>query len=321
MEAFRLPSGLVDGLSRVPCPSIIPEPWRAATVLTAGALSLYAFYKFLFTSPGYNPPPPGSMYLAFQSRKRFNEVCNLIADPYVFDIHEEPFVKVMEDNWKVIRDELKAYLSDNDGALKPFGHTHRMSSKSCWRVLSIRLWGISDPMGEENFPKTMAILRKAFPGKEWQRLTGAIFSQLEPQSSIAPHYGDTNANYRCHLGLIVPGGLPDAGMEIGDESQAWKEGKVFAFNDAHHHRAWNNTDHRRFVLIFDVMRREHLKYRNHVCRFVMASFLLQRIANLCSIVKATKWMEYYSHSVLYYCLYFPVNFGIGSSFIHWFMRS
>ncbi|EGD74620.1 hypothetical protein PTSG_05985 [Salpingoeca rosetta] len=307
---------------QLPCwPAAIKDEWRPAVLGATGALGLYLTYKHLFTRPGFDPPAPGELYLAFECRKTFEKACDMQKDPFVFDLSREEFVQPLEANWTTIRDELKAYTANTGGRLAPFGHTHRMSSKSCWRVLSLRLWGVTAPSASSFFPKTMQLLHSIFPGEEWERVVGITFSQLEPQSAIAPHYGDTNANYRCHLGLIVPAGLPDAGMEIGDQQQEWKEGRVFAFNDAHYHRAWNKCDERRFVLILDVMRREHMPKRNHVCRYVMASFLLQRIANMCSIVKATKWTEHYTHAILYCLLFVPVNLGLGSSFVHWFMRA
>ena len=303
-------------------PEAVPQEWRVrVTGGTAAAITLYVAYKHLFTTPGFDPPPPGSLYLGLGSRKTFEKACDMKTDPFVFDISKEPFVKPIEQNWTVVRDELKAYTASTGGRLAPFGHTHRMSSKACWRVLSLRLWGITAPNADEFFPNALALLHRVFPGKDWNRVVGITFSQLEPNSNIAPHYGDTNANYRCHLGLIVPAKLPHAGMRIGTEERSWEEGRMFAFNDAHYHRAWNECDQRRFILILDIMRNEHLSSRNHVCRYVMGSFLLQRLTNVWGWIKKSKWLEHYTHRLFYLLLFLPVNFGIGSGFIHSILRS
>eukprot|EP00055_Hartaetosiga_balthica_P015945 m.98157 g.98157 ORF g.98157 m.98157 type:complete len:391 (-) comp9002_c0_seq1:62-1234(-) len=307
-------------------PSIVKKHSHIGCFVGVGLLGLacYTLYRHLFTSPGFNPPTPGDLYLAHGCRKRFELACDMEQDPYVFDVSNEAWSGILSENWETIRDELQAYLDQHDGKLAPFGHTHRMSSKSCWRVLSLRLWGVTSPDASNHFGKTMDIVREAFSASDDEaRAVGVTFSQLEPNSDIAPHYGDTNGNYRAHLGLIVPASLPDAGMEIGTEQQGWGEGKLFAFNDAHFHKAWNHCSGRRFILIVDVMRRKFMDRRKHLCRYVMASFLLQRVANFkyFGFVKATKWMEFYAHSLFYCCLYLPINFGIGNGFVHWFMKS
>ena len=46
------------------------------------------------------------------------------------------------------------------------------------------------------------------------------------------------------------------------------------FCDAQRHTAFNNTDQRRFICIFDVIRPEYAAQTNHVCRWVLAQVLL-----------------------------------------------
>lgn len=87
-------------------------------------------------------------------------------------------------------------------------------------MLGLKFWGLNHRENQAHFPKTMAILR-AVPG-----LSLVAFSQLDPRSSIKPHNGDTNANIRCHLGLVVPGPLPELGFRVGTETRSWEEGKV-----------------------------------------------------------------------------------------------
>ena len=41
-------------------------------------------------------------------------------------------------------------------------------------------------------------------------------------------------------------------FRVGGETRAWQEGVAFGFDDTIDHEAWNDSDHLRVVLIFDV---------------------------------------------------------------------
>ena len=59
----------------------------------------------------------------------------------------------------------------------------------------------------------------------------------------------TNTRAIVHLPLIVP---ENCGFRVGGETREWQVGKAFAFDDTIEHEAWNDSDHYRAVLIFDV---------------------------------------------------------------------
>lgn len=292
------------------------DVWRAARWAAAGAAVLAVtrtLYRTFIMDCSHDSEGDGALFYAFATRQKFSDIANLKKDPYYFDLSKETFAAEIESNWEIIRDELREYLDKQGGSLRPFGHTHRMSSTHCWRILSLMLWRIRDPRAEEHFPRTLALVRRAVPA---DRLVGITFSQLEPESDIAPHVGDTNGNYRCHLGLIVPRGLPDAGLEVGGEQRSWVEGKMFAFNDAHLHRAWNGAPAHRFILLLDVMREEHKAHTNKVCCYVMASFVLQRLANKWTWINSSKRMQANVHSLLNRFLSIPIVLGVGQGFVH-----
>ncbi|MFN5903064.1 MAG: aspartyl/asparaginyl beta-hydroxylase domain-containing protein, partial [Novosphingobium sp.] len=77
----------------------------------------------------------------------------------------------------------------------------------------------------------------------------AFFSLLKPRTRIPPHTGVTNIRSIVHLPLIVPQGC---GFRVGGETREWHEGEAFVFDDTIEHEAWNDSDHLRAVLIFDV---------------------------------------------------------------------
>ena len=67
-----------------------------------------------------------------------------------------------------------------------------------------------------------------------------------------------NVVYRCHLGLDIPGDRSGYGLRVGNETTAWKQGKLLAFCEAQRHSAWNRTDKKRLVVIVDVLRPEFI---------------------------------------------------------------
>jgi ornithine lipid ester-linked acyl 2-hydroxylase len=95
---------------------------------------------------------------------------------------------------------------------------------------------------------------------------------------------------RCHLGIEVPAGLPDCGLQAGTEQQAWGEGKWLFFNDAFKHSAWNNTDKRRIVIIMDVIRPEFLYKTKSICANIRARHLVIQLQSKVKIIKQLKYI-------------------------------
>ena len=97
----------------------------------------------------------------------------------------------------------------------------------------------------------------------------AYFSVLSPGARLRPHCGPTNVRLRVHIGLSIPtvrrapdrtsmapdrtsAGRPVAGMRVGNETRAWREGEALVFNDSFEHEVWNEGTTPRLVFIYDV---------------------------------------------------------------------
>src|SRR5262249_12003867 len=134
----------------------------------------------------------------------------------------------------------------------------------------------------------------------------------EPGANINPHQGDTDAIIRCHLGLSVPGGLPECGFQVGPEIRGWKEGEALPFCDAWTHTSWNNTREKRLVIIIDVMRPEFIAQQNSICAHVLASSVLQMAyQSVPALNKFSGWVKngFYKICQLAILLILPIQRG------------
>jgi aspartyl/asparaginyl beta-hydroxylase (cupin superfamily) len=193
---------------------------------------------------------------------------------------EAPFVNIssiagvqdLERNYQIVLNELEEYLKQNQ--LKTHFNTVMVEKSATWKVQGLRVWGLNNYKKQKHFKKTMALLN-AIPN-----VTLISFNLLEPQSNIKPHFGDTNAIIRCHLGLKIPAAAPTCALKVKEEVRGWQEGKVLGFIDAYTHEAWNHTDEIRIILLFDILKPEFVKQKSKICATIRASLFLQSLGNI-----------------------------------------
>ena len=173
-------------------------------------------------------------------------------------------------NWILIRDELNSYLNLHEP--EAYFNSSMVNTKNTWKTISLKWWDIEFRKRQSYFPITSSILKK------YPELLSLSFNQLEPQGRILPHCGDTNAIYRCHLGLDVPDQLPATGFRVREETRSWEEGKWLVFMDAYNHEAFNQSDRKRVIMVVDVLRPEFKHNRKKVISVVLTSLFLQKRA-------------------------------------------
>lgn len=200
--------------------------------------------------------------------------------PTYFDPKDFDWSKNVMDYTPEIKSELLEFLKGNK-ELWPYFDQSIVSKKNSWKTIPFSAWGVQFRKNQKAAPTTTKVLNQ-IPG-----IVSSSFNMLDANSEILPHYGDTDAIMRCHLGIIIPGELPDVGFEVEGEQKSWEEGELIFFCDAHHHRAWNNSDKQRFILLFDVIRPEYLSLKNTVCSKVLASLFLQSLAAKLSFLHKT----------------------------------
>jgi len=179
------------------------------------------------------------------------------------------WVEELEKNWEVIAEEVLDFVTNHQDRVKPYFNKTLVNGPKKWKAFAFRFWDLPDKENAKVCPETMRLL-KAVPN-----LLSASVSMLEPGAQIHEHRGDTNAIYRCHLGLVVPAVLPDCGFKVKGEERSWEQGKILVFTDSENHAAWNSTDAVRYVLLFDVLRPEFSDHRKRVCSTVLTGLIRQ----------------------------------------------
>jgi len=205
-------------------------------------------------------------------------------EPAFFDPENQRWSSDFEQNYNEIRSELNAFLENNE--LKAYFNKSMVNTKSIWKTISLRWWTIEFFKNQKAFPKTMAIVAK------YPEIISLSFNQLEANGEILPHCGDTNAIFRCHLGLEIPASLPQCGFRVKDELRSWENGKWLIFTDANNHEAFNKTNQRRIILVIDVLRDEYKSKRGTVFSTVLTSLFLQkRIQRMMFIAKSPAYIR------------------------------
>lgn len=189
-------------------------------------------------------------------------------EPAFFDTKNFEWNKVLTESFPEIKRILAPLMEEKNTDLKPYFDTNIQFPPKNWKTIGFYFWGKKNYDNCERFPEIVQILDKI------PNLVTASFNMLEPHSVIKPHFGDTNAVYRCHLGISIPAGLPLCGFKVKEETKAWVEGETIVFLDANIHEAFNNTSQRRYILLLDIMRPEFIKYERRVCLQVLSMLTL-----------------------------------------------
>jgi beta-hydroxylase len=183
--------------------------------------------------------------------ERFIGRRSLVGDATFFPLERFPWVKHVEDNWTVIREELERVLDDHAG-LANFQDISKdqieITDDDRWKTFFLYGYGFKAKLGVEMCPRTAALMEQ-IPG-----MKTAMFSILSPRKHILDHRGPYKGVLRYHLGLIVPRDAENCRIRVGDDVRHWEEGKSMIFDDTFNHEVWNETDETRVVLFVDVLR-------------------------------------------------------------------
>lgn len=224
--------------------------------------------------------------------------------PKFYREQDFPELKVLTDNWQVIRDEIMAYerkfgLSGINTLLPP-----ALSGANNWSNIYFEnfLWRYH--RNRKHFPQTCALYEQV------SGYTYAAFSILSPGGEIQPHYGDTNGIIRCHLGISIPAAYPDCGIRVGDEESDWQNGKFTMFTEAHLHNTWNHSNNKRYIFVLDIVHPNWKTRRMEICARVLGAQTYNFLEKKWKVFKRipATWLRPI-HTVLTLCwrIYLPIQ--------------
>ncbi len=183
--------------------------------------------------------------------ERFIGRRSLVGDATFFELDRFPWVKHIEDNWQVIREEVDALL-EVQSELPNFQDISKdqleITDDDRWKTFFLYGYGFQADLGVQMCPRTAALMRE-IPG-----MTTAMISILAPRKHILDHRGPYKGVLRYHLGLIVPEDAERCRIRVGEDIRNWEEGSSLIFDDTFNHEVWNDTDETRVVLFVDVLR-------------------------------------------------------------------
>lgn len=179
------------------------------------------------------------------------------ADPADYSWRER-----LEQQTEAIRAEADALMADPAHFLpymrqtteRPQGDVHGLLDNPDWSTCYLTDCGQPIPERVAIAAATWTTLNGHVPlCRIGSRAPSVMFSLLRPHSRIPAHTGMINCRFVCHLPLIVP---DRCGFRVGATTREWQPGELLVFDDSVEHEAWNDSDHDRLVLIFDIWRPE-----------------------------------------------------------------
>jgi tetratricopeptide (TPR) repeat protein len=180
-----------------------------------------------------------------------------LAPTSFFERAEFPWLEQFEAATDAIRAEFLAVLEDEQGfapyltygADQPLNQWAELNNSPRWSAFHLYQNGRVLDGNASKCPLTMRLLQGAPLPDQPDRTPSAMFSLLKPHTRIPPHTGVSNVRMVTHLPLIVPA---KCGFRVGNDIREWVPGQAWVFDDTIEHEAWNDSDHLRVILIFDI---------------------------------------------------------------------
>ena len=172
----------------------------------------------------------------------------LPSQPY-HPVETFPELKVLKENWKIIRDEALALNEDNKICASDKHDDVGFNSffRTGWKRFYLKWYGNELVSANELCPKTVALLNSI------STIKAAMFTSLPPGAKLVQHRDPYAGSLRYHLALTAPGDDACA-IYVDGQRYVWHDGEDVVFDETYIHHAENRTDKPRIVLFCDVVR-------------------------------------------------------------------
>lgn len=172
----------------------------------------------------------------------------------IISVEDFPELKVIQDNWEVIRQEAQTLLDNGffDATKNPENNAYydigfRTFYKYGWSKFYLKWYGYTHASALIHCPKTVEILKGV------KTVNGAMFSFLPVGSQLTRHLDPVACSLRYHLGLKTPES-EDCFINVDGQNYSWRDGEGFIFDETYLHYAKNNSQKTRLILMCDVER-------------------------------------------------------------------
>jgi beta-hydroxylase len=200
--------------------------------------------------------------------------------PAFYEESQFPEAKYIKENYKVIKEEIEDYFKGNSQLVhKPGLIPHKSYEGIGWSSIALYVFGFKRSSHCRHFPKITKII-EAIPA-----MTSAQISIMKPGAYMKPHIDDTSAIVRIHLGIMIPGILPDVGLRMCGKEVSWKEGELLMLSSMRPHCAWNKTNLNRIIFIVDIVHQQYLSRKYRICGNVLAQLVMKLTASRIVILK------------------------------------
>jgi len=170
-----------------------------------------------------------------------------------YNVEQFPELKVIEDNWEVIRDEALALYDKGYITVKDDLPASSFYKNNRWVSFYLKLYDSDIPSARELAPKTMALIDQV------PSMNLALFACLNPGKRINNHHDPFAYTLRYSLGLSTPNS-DDSGIVVNGVDYKWKDGESVIFDETYLHHAYNNTEKSRIILMTDIDRPLKIKF-------------------------------------------------------------
>jgi len=158
-----------------------------------------------------------------------------------------PELKLIEDNWRDIRDEALVLYENGLIAIKDDLPASSFYKDNRWTSFYLKNYDSDIPSAYELAPKTMALIDQV------PSMNLALFACLNPGKKINNHHDPFAFSLRYSLGLSTPNS-DESGIFVNGEDYKWADGESILFDETYFHSAYNNSAKPRIILMTDVDR-------------------------------------------------------------------
>lgn len=158
-----------------------------------------------------------------------------------------PELSILEDNWKIIRDEALLLYKNGHIAIKDDLPASSFYKDNRWTSFYLKVYNEDLTSARELAPKTLALIDQV-PG-----MNLALFACLNPGKKLNNHHDPFAYTIRYSLGLSTPNS-DKCGLIVNAEDYKWADGDSVLFDETYLHRAYNDSNEPRIILMTDIDR-------------------------------------------------------------------